>query len=341
MRVFIFLLGGLLLFSCRDAKKGYQTIETDTTTTQLDPSLMEGKNIVENECYICHDPQATESSVIAPPLFAVKSFYIGEKTTKKEFTRSLQDWLDDPRPDKVRMQGALRRFGIMPYQPYSKEAIARIASYLYEAEIPLPEWYAEHMQMGYGRGADIWDEESVENEDVPYIPGASYYREKGIEISARAQGILGKNLVKAIQEKGTEGAIAFCQVRATGLTDSVGIMNNVIVKRVSDKPRNPKNIASQEEKGYIIAFGRQIENQALNQGEIWPIIKEMNNDEVYYYSPIVTNAMCLQCHGTPGKEIQEPVIATLRSLYPEDKAVGYQPAQVRGMWKIQFVRDIE
>ncbi|NNK21683.1 MAG: DUF3365 domain-containing protein, partial [Flavobacteriaceae bacterium] len=89
------------------------------------------------------------------------------------------------------------------------------------------------------------------------------------------------------------------------------------------------------EQGYIIAFKRQLENQV----EIRPILKEMANDEVYYYSPITTNAMCLQCHGTPDKEIQQPVQLALKNYYPEDKAVGYVDGEVRGMWKIQFVKE--
>lgn len=310
----------------------------------MDPSLVAGKKIVENECYICHNPEASEVSMIAPPMVAVKSHYLNQNTTREEFTGDILNWLNDPQPEKVKMRGAFRKFGIMPYQPYSEEDITSIAAYLFEAELPQPEWYAEHRRerhgMGMGKGRQMQETAEAE-EEAPYFPMASYYREKGQEVSAMSQSVLGKNLIGAIQEKGTEGAISFCKVRATGLTDSVGIMNNVIVRRVSDKARNPDNLASTEEKGYIIAFSRQVQNQAENQGEIWPILKEMPGDEVYYYSPITTNAMCLQCHGKPQQDIQEPVMRTLQNLYPQDQATGYEAGQVRGMWKIQFVKESE
>lgn len=62
-------------------------------------------------------------------------------------------------------------------------------------------------------------------------------------------------------------------------------------------------------------------------------------DEVYFYYPIVTNTMCLQCHGTPNKEITTSVLETLTALYPQDKATGYDIEQLRGMWRIQFVKE--
>lgn len=340
MRFLILVFTGLLFFSCKDTQKGYRNIEGDETELAIDESLIPGRKIVENECYICHSPEASEDVIIAPPMVAVKSHYIDAKTTKEEFSKALLDWLNDPQLEKVKMHGALRRFGIMPYQPYSEEDIEDIASYLYETDLPQPDWYEDHrrkhhgQRQGMGRGKN--EVEAEENE--PYFPRAAFYQENGRKITTTAQGVLGKNLVKAIQEKGTEGAISFCKVNAKGITDSVGIMNNVLVKRISDKPRNTANRASEEEKGFIIAFKRQVENQAENQGEIRPILKEMSNDEVYYYSPIITNAMCLQCHGTPEKEILEPVMLTLKTLYPEDKAVGYDAGQVRGMWRIQFVK---
>lgn len=343
MRLLIIGLVTLLFFSCKDAKKEYQRMEGEGAELAMDASLIPGKEIVKNECYICHSPVASEENMIAPPMVAVKWHYIEEQTSKEEFTEALLNWLNDPQPEKVKMHGAVRKFGIMPYQPYTEEEVKDIASYLYETEIPQPEWYEAHRKnkhqqgkgMGKGKGKGKGKNATVGEEEDFFFPRAEFYLENGASISAAAQGALGKKLIKAIQEKGPEGAISFCKVNASGITDSVAIMNNVRINRVSDKPRNQENKASDEEQGYIIAFKRQLENQV----EIRPILKEMANDEVYYYSPITTNAMCLQCHGTPDKEIQQPVQLALKNYYPEDKAVGYGDGEVRGMWKIQFVKE--
>ena len=109
MKILIFLLSGILLFSCKDAKKEYQATDRETAVLTIDPSLTAGKKIVENECYICHNPKASEASMIAPPMVAVKRHYVGEETTLEEFTAALLNWLNDPQPEKVKMRGAFRR----------------------------------------------------------------------------------------------------------------------------------------------------------------------------------------------------------------------------------------
>jgi len=39
--------------------------------------------------------------------------------------------------------------------------------------------------------------------------------------------------------------------------------------------------------------------------------------------------LCLSCHGDP-KRMSAAVQEKLKALYPEDKAVGYAPGQIRG-----------
>jgi hypothetical protein len=38
--------------------------------------------------------------------------------------------------------------------------------------------------------------------------------------------------------------------------------------------------------------------------------------------------MCLQCHGTPNKQISDNTFSEIQKLYPNDKAVGYDMNQV-------------
>ncbi len=342
MRYLIFLLSLVLSISCKDSQKGYQPLEESSADLAVNATPDPGKKIVENECYICHNPKASEATMIAPPMVAVKKHYIDDQTSKEAFTKAMITWLSDPQPEKSRMRGALRRFGVMPYQPYSEESIRAIAAYLYDADLPQPDWFEEHFQKGHGQGKGMGKgmgkgkgmgmKKSQLEDDDAYEGLPAYYGEKGMEIAMATQGVLGKNLMKAIQVKGTTGAIEFCKTKASRLTDSMGIMKNVLIKRITDLPRNSSNQASEEELGFITAFRRQIENK----GEIRPITKEMD-DEVFFYYPIVTNTMCLQCHGTPEKEITTPVLETLSALYPQDKATGYDIEQLRGMWRIQFI----
>ena len=136
------------------------------------------------------------------------------------------------------------------------------------------------------------------------------------------------NLTQKISEKGAENALEFCNVNAIPLTKQLEDQHNVMIKRVSDKNRNPKNKANVEELKYIAQFKKQ----TAKKEEIKPVVIEKGNKVKFYY-PIETNTMCLQCHG---KEIKQEVTSQILKLYPKDMAVGYNESEVRGIWSITF-----
>ena len=136
---------------------------------------------------------------------------------------------------------------------------------------------------------------------------------------------------KAINKKGTKEAVTFCNERAYTLTDSMARVNRANIKRVSDKPRNQNNKANAKELAHIETFKAMV----TNQQELEPIVEEAGNSVNFYY-PITTNAMCLQCHGTLNKDIKSDIYKTIKGLYPNDQAIGYDVDQVRGIWSITF-----
>lgn len=154
--------------------------------------------------------------------------------------------------------------------------------------------------------------------------------EKGKSIAQATQAALGKNLMQAISERGSAGAVEFCNIKALPITDSLAKMHNATVKRVSDKNRNPDNAANEAELVYIKAAKNQL---AANQN-IKPQIKEEDGKWVAYY-PILTNAMCLQCHGN-ADQINKETLAKIESHYPDDQATGYTENEVRGIWVIEM-----
>ena len=157
------------------------------------------------------------------------------------------------------------------------------------------------------------------------------YREIGMEYAQGTQKVLGKTLMTTIQEKGVVEAVKFCNERAYPLTDSMSTKYNANIRRVSDRPRNPKNKADAYELAHIETF-----KKALASGDtLLPILSE-GNGKVKFYYPIVTQALCLNCHGTPGKTMAPDVIEHLSQLYPDDQATGYGPDEVRGIWSIVF-----
>ena len=299
-----------------------------------------GKKLMETNCYVCHSPTASHDDRIGPPMVAIKRHYIDDETTKEQFISDLKAWIKNPNEADAKMRGAVRRFGVMPKQAFPEETIEKIADYMYDFEIDQPEWFEDHFNeekgkhngngrgkgMGQGKGKHQ-QQAQTSYEDLPY-------GERGLKYALTTKAVLGKNLMGTIQKKGTLEALEFCNVRAYPLTDSMAVVHNASIKRVSDKPRNPKNKANSEELEYIKTFKTLV----ASEKEISPIVKETEDDVNVYY-PIVTNSMCLQCHGKPETNIKPDLLKTLTLLYPEDKAKGYSENQVRGIWNVSFKKN--
>ncbi len=152
---------------------------------------------------------------------------------------------------------------------------------------------------------------------------------EGKQIALRAKAELGKNLMQALADGGAVSAIEFCNVRALPITEQVSREQGASIKRVSDQPRNPANLASSKESGYIAGA-----KASLAAGDApAPALHELEGRWVAYY-PILTDGMCLQCHGTPGKQVAEETLSALGARYPDDQATGYGANELRGIWVI-------
>ncbi|NRR92491.1 DUF3365 domain-containing protein [Winogradskyella undariae] len=294
-----------------------------------------GKKLMETNCYVCHSSTASETDRIGPPMIAIKRRYLRNEMTKEQFTASMQAWIKNPLEENAKMLGAVKRYGVMPKQHFPEETIAEISEYMFDFEIDQPEWFEEHYNKGNrnqkgrgmsnGQGNKKGMQQAQSNfEDLPY-------GERGLKYALATKAVLGKNLMGTIQKKGVLEALAFCNAQAYPLTDSMAVVHNASIKRVTDQPRNPKNKANAEELVYINTF----KSMVASNKEVEPIVKELENKVRVYY-PITTNAMCLQCHGKPNETIEKSTLTKIKSLYPTDKAIGYNVNEVRGIWSINF-----
>lgn len=322
MKNIIILFIFAAFFSCQNNKK--VTANHSKTSEQVSP----GKKLMENKCYVCHNADANHNSRIAPPMVAVKNHYLSKGTTKAEFINSMQNWIKNPTPENVKMPGAVKRFGIMPKQVFPEETIKLIAEYIYENDIDKPRGFDEnHMKKGQGKGMGNAMGKMQTNSNSNKLS----YGEKGLEHALATKAVLGKNLMTKIQKEGTLTALKFCNIKAYQLTDSMSIVKNATIKRVSDKPRNMNNKASETEEEYIQIFKDNVKNGIDSK----PIVVETSNIVNVYY-PIKTNSMCLQCHGNATSKVKDNTLAAIKKLYPNDKALGYDINQVRGIWNVSF-----
>lgn len=155
--------------------------------------------------------------------------------------------------------------------------------------------------------------------------------QKGKKMVLESQTVLGQNLAKTIKTMGTENALAFCSTKAIYLTDSVAKINQVKIKRVSDKNRNPINAANAEETAYI----QKLKIDISEGREAQASLQELDGKWVAYY-PIVMVDKCLQCHGKKETEILPNTLSHITALYPEDKAFNYETNELRGLWVIEM-----
>ena len=53
-----------------------------------------------------------------------------------------------------------------------------------------------------------------------------------------------------------------------------------------------------------------------------------------YMRALPTQPLCLNCHGLP-EQLTPAVKEKLKALYPDDKAIGYRPGEIRGAMTIR------
>lgn len=333
-KISLVLIVLVLFWNCKDNSKEINPYTKVTTIKKEEQHP--GKKLLEANCYVCHSPSASEEDRIAPPMIAIKKHYLTEGVTKKEFIKSIQDFMKNPNVEDAKMYGAVKRFGVMPKANYPEATITQIADYIYDNEIEQPDWFEDHYNQnrgngngqGPGNGKGQGKGKMMNNQQTSLDDSNLSFEDRGMKYAMATKAELGKNLMGTIQKNGTVEAITFCNEAAYPLTDSMSVVYNASIKRVSDKPRNPKNRANSKEKYYINKFKKVISD---NQ-EPSPIVEETPTSVNFYY-PITTNTMCLQCHGSI---IDSEVSATIKKLYPNDMAIGYSENQVRGIWSITF-----
>jgi cytochrome c len=162
------------------------------------------------------------------------------------------------------------------------------------------------------------------------------YMERGDDLVSTSKQTISTALVNAMEKGGVKYAAQFCNVAAYPIVDSLSQANGARIRRVSDKPRNPKDAMDQEELKVFSFFKEKIKQP---DAEMMPVLMQTNDSTVSYYSPIkISMPTCFKCHGEVGKEVKNEDYATLKKLYPDDNAVGYKQGDLRGMYTIRFVK---
>ena len=142
---------------------------------------------------------------------------------------------------------------------------------------------------------------------------------------------LGQKLQSSMAEGGPINAIGVCHLQAPDIATRASTNNQAKISRVGTRARNPvMGVPNDWQAKALAQF-----DAALARGdkpadiEFSETVSTASGKEFHFAKPIVLQPMCVSCHGSP-EQISPEVKAKLNELYPNDKAVGYQPGQLRG-----------
>jgi len=142
-------------------------------------------------------------------------------------------------------------------------------------------------------------------------------------------------LTEEIGKNGPEGAILVCRDKAPQLAKAASDETGWSVRRVSLRNRNPRAVPDAWERAALEDFDRRAASgESATTLEKAEIVTEGGKQSYRYMRALPTQSLCLNCHGSP-EQLTPAVLEKLKALYPDDKAVGYRPGDIRGAMTIR------
>lgn len=158
--------------------------------------------------------------------------------------------------------------------------------------------------------------------------------EIGTEASLALMKSLGGQLKAALQSGGPENALHVCQQVAQPLTASTSQdLPAATVTRTALMVRNSANAPSTDDHEVLSRWQTLLaEGQSLPENEI---IRQSDN-QTLFYKPILTEAICLKCHGDPST-FSPALTAKISEGYPDDQAIGFKEGDLRGAFRVEVI----
>lgn len=182
----------------------------------------------------------------------------------------------------------------------------------------------------FALAAAVWPLPSVAwpAEDV----AAAEWIEQSRDLSRRLGEELKGALTSAMEEGGPTSAITVCRDQAPAIAAKLSAESGARVGRTALAVRNPANAADELDRAVLEGFARSLAEGKIQgplEAAFW-----MNRGgavERRYLRAIVTDAVCVTCHGA---EIAPDLASAIAREYPQDAARGFVPGQLRGAFRI-------
>lgn len=134
-----------------------------------------------------------------------------------------------------------------------------------------------------------------------------------------------KNLSDKIAKDGPAQAVPFCHVNVKPIakTAAKDRLSKFEFGRTSHKVRNEENNPQPWANKFLKAFVGKKKDEVSHTS----IIHQLEDGKRVYMEPLFVEAKCLLCHG---ENVSKNVTDRIQSLYPKDKATGFQLNEFRG-----------
>jgi len=176
-------------------------------------------------------------------------------------------------------------------------------------------------------------QEKTETESTSVTLSKQEVLEQGGKISSALLASLGPKLKGALKSGGPVHALQTCKQLAQPSTSEVSDdYEGLTLSRVSIKPRNPKNAPDALDTKVLTAWEKQLSDGGAVPSDV---VKYNDEGSAVFYRPIMTQEVCMKCHGDPSTFSKE-LVARLTELYPKDQATGYKEGQLRGAFRVVF-----
>ncbi len=148
-------------------------------------------------------------------------------------------------------------------------------------------------------------------------------------------GAFMQTLKAKVREGGLSNAATFCSAHTDDLYNEVSknLDEGVSVKRITDKPRNMQNMATDEQ----LLVLKEIQRKFNNNERIGMVVKQKSENHYQVYKPIIMMAKCLNCHGD-SKTINKEAYEIVSKKYPQDMAINYKAGDFRGAFLVDIIK---
>jgi hypothetical protein len=164
----------------------------------------------------------------------------------------------------------------------------------------------------------------------PAAPNADARLEQSRVLASELGSRLKAALTEAMTRNGPAAAIGVCADVAPQLATELSRRSGAQVGRTSERNRNPQNAPAPWARAPLERFAA-----ALAAGEPAANLEyfAVEGGEARFLRPIVTEGLCLACHGSA---LAPEVQAALAARYPDDLATGFSAGELRGAFVVTW-----